>query len=96
MTLGNQATRGVDDIFATVRDAALSDELVRLALGAQAERINGAQFIGAETIVQLDDADIVGGDSGLLQGFLAGEGRHVVSNQIYRGAVEELGRVGSH
>ena len=72
VALGDQPAGGVDDDLAAVGGRLFLDQLVRLALGGEAERFVGDQLVGAEAVVQLADVDLVGGDAGLLVGLVGG------------------------
>ena len=65
VALGDQPAGGVDDDLAAVGGRLFLDQLVRLALGGEAERFVGDQLVGAEAVVQLADVDFLGGDAGL-------------------------------
>ena len=58
MALGDQAARRVDHPAAAVGGVAVVDQLGRLALTAQAERLVQQQLVGREAVVQLDDLEV--------------------------------------
>jgi hypothetical protein len=78
MALGDQTAAGVDDVFTAVGDIAVADEFVGFAFGRETQGVDDAHFIGAEAVVDFDDADVVWGDAGFFHGFLSGVLGHLV------------------
>src|SRR5215467_11065793 len=65
VSFGQQSTRRVGDDFSAIGIVAIFDESFRASFGTQAQRFVGDQFVLCETIVQFDNADIVGPDARL-------------------------------
>ena len=72
VALREQAARGVGDELAAVGVVAVPDELLGLALLAEAERLVGEELVGGEAVVQLDDVDVLGAEARLLVDLLRG------------------------
>src|SRR3546814_19647953 len=82
MALGKQPARGVGDHLAAIAVVAIVDEFLGAALGAEAERLIGDEFVGGETVVKLDHRDIVGADAGFLIDLARGFLRTVVTDDL--------------
>ena len=59
MALGDQPARRVDHPAAAVGGVAVVDQLGRLTLAAQPQRLVEQQFVGREAVVQLDDLEVL-------------------------------------
>lgn len=94
VALGDETSRGVNDVLSAVGDVAVADELVGLALCGQAEGVNGDHLVRGEAVVQLDDLDVVGGAAGLAERDLRGRLGHVVAHQVNGALAEQAGGVG--
>ncbi len=60
VALREQAARRVGDELAAVGVVAVPDELLGLALLAEAERLVGEELVGGEAVVELDDVHVLG------------------------------------
>ena len=80
MAFGDKAAGGVDDTAATVGDVAVSDHDVSLARRAEAESIEGDEFIGGEAVVEFDEGDLTGRDAGFGEGLSGGVLGHAVAD----------------
>lgn len=94
VALGDEAARGVDEVFAAVGDVAVADKLVSLALLTQAKGLEDNHLVGGEAVVQLNNLDVVGGNLGLVHGNLDGVLGHAVAHQVNRALGEQAGVVG--
>ena len=82
VALGEQAAAGVDRDLAADLGRAFVDQLAGLALAAEAEVLVVQELGGGEAVVQLDLAEVLGADAGLLVGFLGGARVSVLMSNI--------------
>ena len=94
MAFGDEAAGWVDDAAAAVGDVARSDHCVRLAWGAEAESVEGYEFVGGEAVVEFAELDVAGVDLGFGEGGAGGTLGHAVADQVDGGVVEEVGAIG--
>src|SRR5207237_2154323 len=64
------AAKGVERQFAVQLDAPVLDEIERLAFAAEAVAFEAVDHRGRETVIDLRDVDIPGGEAGALPGQL--------------------------
>jgi len=93
VSLGDEASRGVDDDLAAICDAALSDELVGLADGSETQGLNSDHLVGGEAVVEFADLNIIGGNLGLSKSSLSSLLGHGESDELDSALVEEVGAV---
>ena len=81
MAFGDEAAGWVHDAAAAVGDVPLADHFVSLARRAQAERVQGDEFVGGEAVVEFADGDFGGRvvDVGFGQGGPRRALRHAVA-----------------
>ena len=89
MAFGNEAAGRIDDAAAPVGDVPVADHLVRFSGLAQTQGVERNHLVGGETVVQLADFDVPGGNAGLGQSGLSRVLGHVESHERDGAAVEE-------
>jgi hypothetical protein len=94
VALGNESSRGIDDVLSAVGDIAVADELVGLTLLGQAEGVNSDHLVSGEAVVELDDLDVSGGAASLAKRDLRSSLGHIVAHQVDGALVEQAGGVG--
>ena len=94
VSLGEQATRGVDHPAPTVGAGVFFHQPFAFALGAQAERLVGDQFVGAEAVVQFYDLHVVGAQAGFFVNLPGRALGHAHAGHAYGTALEVLGPIG--
>jgi hypothetical protein len=95
VTLGLETAGRVDDPLATVGVVAIVDNVVGLTLGREAETLVGDKLVGGKAVVELNDLDVLGTDTGELVCLGGGAAGHVGAGKLdTRVLVVELGGVG--
>src|SRR3546814_20067399 len=64
MALGKQPARGVGAHLAAIAVVAIVEDFLGAALGAEAQRLLGDEFVGGDTVVKPDHRTIVRADAG--------------------------------
>lgn len=95
VALRNQTSRWVNNVFASISDIAIANQLVSLALWREAESIDNDHLVGGETVMNLNNLDIVWSHLRLLHGDLDGVGGHLVAHEVDGGLGKEGWSVGS-
>ena len=67
MSLGNEATRRIDDVLAAVRIVPSVDKLATLTFWAETQCLVGDQLVGGEAVVQFNDVHVIRGQSRALK-----------------------------
>lgn len=69
MSFTNQPTWGINYYSSTIGVISFVDELTGFTLLTELYGLVGDELIGAEAVVELDDANLLGGDAGVLVDF---------------------------
>jgi hypothetical protein len=94
MTLGDQATRGVDDPLTSISNIPTINQLTGLADLGQTEGLVGDQLVRREAIMELDYLKIGGLGVALLVNILSGGASHIESDHLDVGVLEGGRQIG--
>mmetsp|Transcript_14488 Transcript_14488/g.16003 ORF Transcript_14488/g.16003 Transcript_14488/m.16003 type:complete len:305 (-) Transcript_14488:482-1396(-) len=83
MPLGNQTTRWVHHILASICVVTSIDEFACFTLSAKSETFVSNQLVGSEAIVQFNNLDVIGGNSCLGIALISSSFCHICSNNIH-------------